>query len=98
MSDMMQKVGENQSIFNPADAAMMSQTGKIRPDMTIREFFEQQGVDVDGPLTQLAKMGRDQAMKAKPQAKAQALGGQPAPEAPAGPPPGLDQMISSMGR
>jgi len=64
---------KNMSMFNPADAAMMKK--QIDPQMTLRQFFQSQGYDVD--RTTLLQFAQDQAQKAQPVNKAKILGGQP---------------------
>lgn len=104
--DAMGAVKQNMSIFNPTDATAMRESGQFRPDMTIRDFFAQQGVDVDGPVTQLLQFVKDQAQKASPLNKMQAIAGQGASQrAPAGPqagqgpsapPPELGSLLKGM--
>lgn len=101
--DAMSKVKENMSIFNPTDATMMRESGQFSPDMTVRDFFAQNGVDVDGPITQLLKFVQDQAQKASPLNKMRAIAGQGAPPAgpqagqgPSAPPPELGSLLKGM--
>jgi hypothetical protein len=79
------------SIFNPADAAMMKQEGSLNPDMSVRQFLETQGIDVEGPVTQLLKFAKDQIDKAKPVNKMAAIAGQAAAPLPQGIPQGAPQ-------
>lgn len=81
---------DNMSIFNPADAAAMKESGEITVQTTIRDFFASKGVDVDGPITQLIQFAGDQAQKANPLNKMKAVAGQ-APGGPPGMPPGGQQ-------
>jgi hypothetical protein len=83
MSDLMgdpgakENVKSNMSIFNPVDIAAMKtpgNPGQIDPQTTtIREFFDQQGVDVDGPLVQLVRFAQNQRQKANPINKMQGI-------------------------
>ena len=61
---------ENMSAFNPVDRAAMKSPGHpgyMDPQKTtVRQYFEQNGVDVDGPIIQLVKFAQDQATKANP--------------------------------
>ena len=77
-----------ESVLNPTDIAVKSARGDLRADMTIREFYESIGLDVD--RNTLADAGRtfaQQARMARPSAKVQAMaqGG--------GSPPDLDQLL-----
>jgi hypothetical protein len=95
---------DNMSIFNPADAAAMKQSGEINAQTTIRDFFASKGVDVDGPITQLIQFAGDQAQKANPMNKMKAMAGQSAPPGMPpggpgghqGPPPDLGSMLSKL--
>ena len=79
MADPMQAMKSQRSMFNAQDVTAMAQDGTIKPDMTVRELFQQFGVDVDGPVSQLVKLQQDQASKNDPMKKMQALAGGPAP-------------------
>ena len=100
---------QNRSMLNPADATMMMQEGKIRPDMTVREFLQStMGVDVDGPVTQLIEASKKQLQNRTAIGKAANMAGPQGPQGrpgrPAfvqpgqgGPPPGgLDEMMGQM--
>jgi len=96
---------DNMSIFNPADAAAMKESGEITAQTTIRDFFASKGVDVDGPITQLIQFAGDQAQKANPMNKMKAVAGQGAPPGmppgmppggQQGPPPDLGSMLSKL--
>lgn len=84
-NNMGQRVGENMSVLNPTDRAMMKQSGAVTPETPIREYFGMLGIDVDGPMSQLAGAMKDQMAKADPVQKMQRLAGggpgmgQPAP-------------------
>ena len=112
----MQALRGNASIFNPVDIAGMRSPGHpmhIDPQKTtIRDYFKQQGVDVDGPVIQLVKFAQDQAGKANPINKMQNMaqqggGGMPVPpggqmKPPQGPPGGssgggLESLMREMG-
>lgn len=98
MSDPLQ---DNMSFDNPADLAAMKQAkdsgqGKfagMNEQTTIRDFFGQLGIDVEGPVTQLAKFSKEQQQKGNPLGKMENIagatppGGAP-PEMPPGMPPG----------
>lgn len=71
-----QAINDNKSMFNPTDVAGMATNGEITPDMTIRQFFESQGMDVDGPVTQLVEWQMSQMNKADPLNKMKAIAGQ----------------------
>ena len=86
------KFEKNLSMFNPADAAMMKQRGDIQPGMTIRQFMQKQGLNVDGPVDQLIQFAQQQMKSASPLGKVQEISGGAPPmggEMPQGmPPPG----------
>jgi len=79
MSDPMQTLQNNRSVFNPVDASVMAQEGEISPDMTVREYFAKLGVDVEGPVSQLIDMAKDQMQKADPLNKMKSIAGGPTP-------------------
>jgi hypothetical protein len=99
---------DNMSIFNPADAAAMKESGEVNAQTTIRDFFASKGVDVDGPISQLVQFAGDQVQKANPMNKMKALAGQGAPPGgppgmppggpggQQGPPPDLSSMLSKL--
>ena len=76
-NDFGSKIGENMSILNPTDRTMLKQSGRISPETPIREYFGMLGVDVDGPISQLNEMFKDQVNKADPVEKMKRLGGAP---------------------
>ena len=59
-------VEKNLSVLNPQDAQLQMASGQITPDMTVRDFLAQQGVDVDGPISQLAGFLDRQQQNANP--------------------------------
>lgn len=59
-------VTKNLSALNPNDASLMAASGQISPDMSIRDFFQKQGIDVDGPVTQLVDFAKKQVQNANP--------------------------------
>lgn len=68
------------SIFNPADMAMAKEEGVL--EMPIREFFAMNGVDVDGPMSQMVKFVAEQAKNADPLNKMQAIARSQPPQDP----------------
>ena len=78
-----------ESIFNPADAAMKAGRGDINAQMTVRDVLGKMGIDVEGPASQLVKFSQDQMQKRTMSGK---LGMQRPPQmppgGPGGPPPG----------
>lgn len=70
-----QAMDENLSIMNPQDAFLMAEKGMLRKDMTIRELFSTLGVDVEGPVAQLADMVQRETEKANPLNKMKAVAG-----------------------
>ena len=97
MSDPMQTLKANRSVFNPVDASMMAQEGEISPDMSIREYFAKLGVDVEGPLSQLIDMAKDQMAKGDPLNKMKSIAGGPKPP-PTGQPPMGQPPMGGMGQ
>jgi len=87
VSDAMNTLKQNRSIFNPTDMAMMKQEGEISANMTVREYFAKLGVDVEGPITQLVDLAKDQMQKGDPLNKMKAIAGSPAGGPPMGGPP-----------
>ncbi|MFA5262020.1 MAG: hypothetical protein WC450_12425 [Candidatus Omnitrophota bacterium] len=97
---------QNRSLLNPADATMAMQEGKIDPNMSVRDFLQQNmGVDVDGPVTQLIEASKKQLQNRTAIGKAANMGkpgqmpqGRPAMVQPGqgGPPPGLDSLMGQM--
>lgn len=89
MSDL-QRIKEQQSVFNPADMAQKMGQGEVNPDMTIADFFQSQfGIDVNStPIKALSGVMGDQLRKANPLNKIRNIGGQ-APQAPGQPPGGM---------
>ena len=78
--DVQAKLHGSMSMLNPTDAAMMKK--QIDPKMTLRQFFESQGYNVD--TTTLIQFAQDQAQKAQPVNKAKMMGGQPPGQPPMG--------------
>jgi hypothetical protein len=90
---------KNLSVFNPKDANLIGSSG-MSPDMSVRDFLAQQGIDVDGPVTQLVEMAKKQAMNANPMNKMRNIandaglkpGGQPPTM------PGVKPMVAPPGQ
>lgn len=89
-----------ESLLNPVDLVKKTQMGEVRPDMTIREFFAAQGLDVD--RNTIADMGQFLAGQVKNRTMAGKLGapgaaaGGVAPGTPA-PKPGLQGLMGKLG-
>jgi hypothetical protein len=78
----------------------MTVNGSMNPQMTVKEFLAQQGVDVDGPVTQLAELAKRQINNANPLNK---MGGASPATAlkPGGQPPtmpGVKPMVAPPGQ
>lgn len=97
------QVMENmRSPMNKTDMAAMMQQAQEAPidptRMTVRELFAKQGIDVDGPVTQLLQKAKQDMSNADPAMKAQAMANAaPVPNplkgrGPGGPPPGPGGM------
>lgn len=81
-------IAQNQSMFNPADLAGMKQTGDVTPQMTVRDFLQKMGIDVDGPVTQLQEFAQKQVQGGKALGKMQNIALAPGQGAPRVPPQG----------
>ncbi|MFA5376774.1 MAG: hypothetical protein WC455_13580 [Dehalococcoidia bacterium] len=67
---------EKQSFLNPSDMGAMAADGAVTADMSIRQFLESQGMDVEGPVTQLVEWQMKQMENADPLNKMKAIAGQ----------------------
>lgn len=91
---------KNLSVLNPKDANLIGSSGQFSPDMTVRDFLAQQGIDVDGPATQLVEMAKKQSANANPMNKMRNIaadtglkpGGQPSTM------PGVKPMVAPPGQ
>jgi len=79
-------IEKNRSILNPTDAATMGARGQMDPDMPIRQWLAQFGVDADGPVSQLQQFMKKQAQNANPLTKMQNIAQSGGGGAPAGAP------------
>lgn len=68
-----QAIEDTRSMLNPTDLAAIKQEGEITPDMSIRDFFQTQGIDVDGPVSQLVEWNMKQIENADPLNKMKAI-------------------------
>lgn len=95
-ADALETAKETRSVFNPTDIAMMLQDGEIDPGMSVVDFLERFGIDVNGPITQLGEFFMKQMSSADPLQKMQAIRekAQPAPPPPEG---DFDQVIGRYG-
>lgn len=96
-------IRDNMSMANPTDMAAMKQSkdagmgqfAGMDKGTTVRDFFGKLGVDVDGPVTQLAELAKNQMKKGNPLGKMASMAEPPAgpgprpqpPGGPGGPPP-----------
>ena len=106
----LQTMRQNESVLNPTDMAMKGARGEVRPDMTIREFYQTLGLDVDrNTMKDLGAALAQQGKNANPMNKVQAMagGGRPMggppgmgrPQMPpqgGGAPPDLDAIMGRM--
>lgn len=74
-NSMEDRIGQNMSILNPTDRAMMKQAGTVTSQTSIRDYFGMLGIDVDGPMEQLKGVMADQIGKADPAEKMQRIAG-----------------------
>jgi hypothetical protein len=72
----------------------MGASGQVSPDMTIRDFFQKQGIDVDGPVTQLVDFAKKQVANANPLTKMRNIAADTSLKPGGGPPtmPGVKPM------
>ena len=91
MSDVEQRIQANQSPLNPTDMGMMVKRGEMGDprQQSVRQYLEQVGINVDGPVSQLVEFAEREMPKANPLEKMKRIaGGAPPPGMGAGPPPG----------
>ena len=80
------QVDPTDSAFNATDVAKNARIGRITPDMTIREYFQVNGMDVDrNTVADLAQWAQKQAQQRTTLGKIQSAGASPLPSG--GPPP-----------
>lgn len=104
-------IGAARSVFNPNDAAAMSQGpgmqgggGMPGGGMQIKDLLAKFGLTPEDPVERLAEVMKSQVKNANPIGKMESIAGQPAPlgPGPGGPPPGappgppMDNLMSSM--
>lgn len=93
-------VEKNLSVFNPTDAALMGVSGKMTPNMSVRDFLAQQGIDVDGPVTQLVELAKRQMANADPLTKMRNIAADSSLKQGGQPPtmPGVKPMVAPPGQ
>jgi hypothetical protein len=75
-----QAVEQQRSIFNPTDAVQMHRGLDVQ-NTSVRDYFGQLGIDVDGPVSQLVQFAQKQMDTRKPIDKMKAIAeSQPLPE------------------
>jgi len=91
---------KNLSVFNPTDAALMGVSGKMSPNMTVRDFLAQQGIDVEGPVTQLVQLAQKHAENANPMNKMRNIAADASLKPGGQPPtmPGVKPMVAPPGQ
>lgn len=88
--------GPSESVLNAGDVAKQGAMG-VRPDMTIREYFQAQGLDVDrNTMVDLAKWSQSQLKNRTTEGKLGAGGPAPGPEMPPEP-GGLGGLANNLG-
>lgn len=86
---MVGKVGQMQSLFNPADLAAMVQRGEITPQTKFGEVLAKMGISPDDTLMEVIQKTMQEVGKGNSIGKMKGLS-QPGPQGPPpGPPPGL---------
>lgn len=94
----------NRSMLNPADLAAMKQQGD--GGLTVRDFLAKNGVDVDGPMSQLTKFAQKQTENAGALGKMRNIAASGQPQMPpgmpgmgGGQPPmgGFDDIMKNLG-
>ena len=93
-------VMSNLSALNPTDAKLIGQNSGITPNMTVRDFLSQQGIDVDGPVTQLADLAKKQMANANPMNKMRNIAADSSLKPGGQPPtmPGVKPMVAPPGQ
>ena len=93
-------VNKNLSVLNPADAQLQFASGQVTPNMTIREFLAKQGIDVDGPISQLQGFLEKQQQNANPINKMRNISADTALQKGGGPQsmPGVKPMVAPPGQ
>lgn len=98
-------VKDNMSMLNPTDLAVMKGTGQVQEDMPLGEYLTSLGLDLNGPVTQLAEFAQKQVKNSSAMGKMKNMQpqGGPTPQAPQappqgqpGPPPGMDSLLGGM--
>jgi len=79
-------IKDNLSMFNPTDLAMMKQGGAVDENTSVREFLTTMGIDVEGPVTQLAELAQKQVKNKTAMGKFQSIASKGQGQAP---PPGM---------
>ena len=82
------KIGQMQSLFNPADLAAMFQRGEITPQTKFGDLLAKMGISPDDTLMEVVQKTTREVVKGNPIQKMKALA-QPGPEAPPESPPGM---------
>lgn len=95
MSDM-DPVMKNRSFLNPMDLASMQNEEMFTPDMTVMEAITKaltsQGIDPNGPVTQLGELAQKNVQNADMVGKMQNIAADSGVETPA-PTPGLEGLL-----
>jgi hypothetical protein len=93
-------VMKNMSALNPTDAAMMGSSGQFTPDMTVADYFQKLGIDVNGPVTQLVDFAKKQQENANPINKMRNIAADTALQKGGQPPtmPGVKPMVAPPGQ
>ena len=71
--DPRQNLEANRSVMNPTDLNAMQQQGQISPDMSVRQFLENLGINVEGPAQQLVELQKKHMQNASPTGKMQSM-------------------------
>ena len=98
-------VKDNMSMLNPTDLAVMKGTGQVQEGMSLGDYITSLGLDLDGPVGQLAEFAQKQVQNSSAMGKMkniQPQGGptpqmaQAPPQGQPGPPPGMDSLLGGM--
>ena len=92
----MDPIKKNASFLNPMDLAMMQKEGMFTPEMTVMDALTKaltmQGIDPNGPVTQLGELMQKNVENADMVGKMQNIAADTGGETPA-PTPGLEGLL-----
>lgn len=94
-------VMQNLSPMNPNDLGLMAASGEFTMNMTVAEWMQKVGIDVNGPMTQILDFVKRMQSNMDPLNKVRAMGSMPRgaspPGAPGAPPQAQPQAPAPTG-